>query len=139
MRFPCAVGVVVVREEIVAYPPPVSNVAEGMPLIPGSGDRELRLAEWHSEAIAMRHFHSLQSYAASFQASMASFPGCRAINLACRRRSVRTFGSRKSGTQCCTGRNPSARSRARRAAIRRRGPRGELFRVFFGVLTMQGS
>jgi hypothetical protein len=31
-----------VREEIVAYPRPGSNVAEGMPVIPGPGDCELR-------------------------------------------------------------------------------------------------
>jgi len=68
---------------------------------------------------------------------MVSFSGCRAISFACRRRSARTFGSRKSGTQCCTGRNPDARNRARRAAIRWRGLWGELFRGFFGVVAMQ--
>src|SRR3981081_450982 len=65
---------------------------------------------------------------------MASFSGCRAIIFACRRKSARTLGSRKSGTQCCTGLRPRARSRSRRADMRCRGVR--VF-AFFGVLAIE--
>lgn len=58
---------------------------------------------------------------------------------ACRRKSARTFGSRKSGIQCCTGRSPSVRSCARLAAIRRRGLRTEPFQVSFGMLAIQSN
>src|SRR5204862_1619896 len=44
-----------------------------------------------------------------------------------------TLGSRKSGTQCCTGRSPCARRRSRREAMRCCDVRGF---AFFGVVAM---
>ncbi|MBI5320121.1 hypothetical protein [Bradyrhizobium sp.] len=53
MRFPGAVGVVM-RGEIVAYPPSGSNEANGMPLILISGDCELRRKTRATERISAR-------------------------------------------------------------------------------------
>ncbi|MEA2890035.1 MAG: hypothetical protein QOI05_828 [Bradyrhizobium sp.] len=55
---------------------------------------------------------------ASSQSSMASFSGCCAISLACRRISATTLGSRRSGTRNCTGGNSCAGDRSRREITR---------------------
>jgi hypothetical protein len=90
----------------------------------------------HQHDIAPRYFHDSQSYTDSIQSSIASFSGCCAISFISRRISASTLGSRKSGTQCCTGRSPCARSRSRREAMRCCGVRGF---DFFGVVAMGGA
>jgi hypothetical protein len=66
------------------------------------------------------HDQSRVSMAASIQSSMAALSGCRESCAASRRMEARTFGSRKSCTQCWTGRKPCLRKRSRQSCIRSR-------------------
>ena len=88
----------------------------------------------HQYYIAAAQRHSLQSYAASIQLSMASLSGCCARSSPSRRIAASTCRSRKSGTQCCTGRKPCARKRFRRALMRSRAVFGFDFRALAGIV-----
>jgi hypothetical protein len=79
--------------------------------------------------IAAFQDQSSGSRTVSSQSSIAAFSGCLDNIALSRRISARMRGSRRSGTQCCTGRSPCARKRSRREAMRCCAVRGgSLFR-----------